>query len=195
MLNLGALTGWEFFMEKFVRYSDMVSAGKIRLGRNVRISETAVIEEGCIIGDNVFIGHYCVLRPGTCVGSDTTIGHLTVFEGNCSIGERCLIHAQCHITKGAVIEDDVFIAPMFVGANDPIMCHNRRDRIQYVEQGYHIKRAARLGIGVKVLPGVVIGENAVIGAGSVVTKDIPDRSVALGVPAKIVSKVALQEVI
>lgn len=165
------------------------------IGEGTKIEPTAVIQEGCEIGKDCFIGHHVVMRPNTKIGDGTVIGHLTVFEGDCTVGSECLIHAQCHITKGAVIEDKVFIAPGFIGCNDNIMLHQRRHVKEFVPNGYTIKRAARLGAGVKVLPGVVIGENAVVGVGSVVTKNILAGTVAYGNPARIMGAVKKEEII
>lgn len=165
----------------------------VKVGKDTRIADTAIVEEGCEIGEGCFIGHYVVMRPNTKIGNRTVIGHLTVFEGNCSVGDDCLIHAQCHITMGVTIEDKVFIAPMFVGANDPDMVHMRRNGKPFVPQGYTIKRGARIGVGVKVLPGVVIGENSVVGVGSVVTKRVAPWTIVYGSPARIQGMVPQEE--
>lgn len=162
-------------------------------GENVRLGHYVVIEEDCEIGDNCFIGNFVVIRPGVKLGNHCVIGHGTVFEGDCQVGDRVLIHAQCHITKGVIIEDDVFIAPMFVGANTPRIVHGRNYPL--ILKPYRIKRAARIGIGVTILPGVVIGKNALVGAGSVVTKDVPDRTIVMGVPAKVVGSVKEEEIL
>lgn len=167
----------------------------VKIGQGTVIEPTAVIQENCEIGDNCFIGHYVVMRPGTKIGNNTVIGHLTVFEGECSVGSDCLIHAQCHITKGAVIEDKVFIAPGFIGCNDNIMLHQRRHLKEFVPEGYTIKHGARLGAGVLVLPGVTIGENAVVGVGSIVTKDVLAGTVTYGSPARINGVVKQEEII
>lgn len=152
------------------------------IGKNTRIESTAIIQENCEIGEDCFIGHYVVMRPGTKIGNRTVVGHMTVFEGDCSIGADCLIHAQCHITKGSIIEDKVFIAPGFIGANDPDMVHLRR-KGEFVPKGYRIKRGARIAIGVLVAPGITIGENAIIGIGSVIVKDVADNEIIYGVRA------------
>jgi len=150
-------------------------------GANVSVGEGVVIEHGCSIGSDSIIGHHCVLRPGTVLGRNCVIGHLTVFEGDSLIGARVLIHAQCHITKGVIIEDDVFIAPFFCGANTSRIVHGRDYALE--TNAYVIKRAARIAIGVIVLPGIVIGENSLIGAGSVVTHNVPDGEIWFGNPA------------
>jgi UDP-2-acetamido-3-amino-2,3-dideoxy-glucuronate N-acetyltransferase len=155
---------------------------EVRFGRNVRLGFGVVIERGCTIGDNTIIGHYSVLRPNTHIGSDCVIGHMTVFEGNCTVGDRTLVHAQCHITKGVSIGEDVFIAPFFIGANTKKIVHGRNYPL--VLEPYRIGRAVRIAIGVQVLPGVVIGDNAMIGAGALVTRNVPEREVWIGRPAK-----------
>jgi acetyltransferase-like isoleucine patch superfamily enzyme len=167
----------------------------VKIGKFTRVSHTAVIEEDCEIGDNCFIGHYVVMRPNTKIGNNTVIGHLTVFEGDCSVGNDCLIHSQCHITKGAVIEDKVFIAPMFCGANDPDMLHMRRHIKPFVPHGYRICKGARIGIGVMILPGVTIGENSEIGVGSVVTRNVAPLTIVYGSPAKVRGFIPPDEVI
>lgn len=152
-----------------------------KFGKDVRIGYGVVIEKDCVIGDNVFIGHYSILRPNTIVGDDCVIGHLVVCEGDATLGNRTLIQSQCHITKGAIIEDDVFIAPFFGGTNTMRIVHGRN--FPLVLKSYKIKRAARIGISVIVLPGLIIGENSLIGAGSVVTHNIPDGEIWFGNPA------------
>lgn len=152
-----------------------------KFGANVSLGEGVVIEEGCSIGSNSILSHHCILRPGTILGQNCVIGHLTVFEGDSVIGDRVLIHSQCHITRGVLIEDDVFIAPFFCGANTSRIVHGRNYCLDI--KPYIIKRAARIAVGVIFLPGVIIGENSLIGAGSVVTHDVPDREIWFGNPA------------
>lgn len=164
-----------------------------KIGKKVRIGYGAIIEENCEIGDNSFIGHHTVIRPGTKIGKDCVIGHLTVFEGDCKVGNKVLIHAQCHITKDVIIEDQVFIAPFFCGANTSRIKHGRDYPLKI--SGYKIRRAARIGIGVLVLPGVEIGENSQIGVGSIVTKDVPPREIWFGSPAKKVKEVLPDEIL
>jgi acetyltransferase-like isoleucine patch superfamily enzyme len=118
---------------------------------------------------------------------------LTVFEGDTVIGNRVLIHSQCHITKGVIIEDDVFIAPLFCGANTPRIVHGRDYSL--ILEPYHIRRAARIGIGVSILPEVTIGANALIGAGSVVTRNVPDGECWFGNPAIFKKMVPVEELL
>lgn len=154
-----------------------------------------IIEENCEIGDGSYIGNYCVLRPGTTIGKNTVIGHLTVFEGDCQVGDDCLIHAQCHITAGTIIEDKVFIAPGYIGANDYRMVHLRRDKVPFIRQAPIIRHGARLGIGVLVLPGVIIGRESLIAAGSVVTKHTKPFCYYKGTPAKYIGIIPEEEML
>ncbi len=165
----------------------------VKFGHNVKLGHGTIIEEDCSIGDNTFIGHYVIMRPGTFIGNNCTIGHMTVFEGDAQIYDRVLIHAQCHITKDVVIEDDVFIAPFFCGANTPRIVHGRNYELKLA--GYRICRAARIGICVSVKPGVTIGENALVGVNSNVTKDIPARQIWYGNPATYRGDVSPEEIL
>jgi acetyltransferase-like isoleucine patch superfamily enzyme len=162
-----------------------------RIASDVNIQEYAIVERGCVIGERSRIGYHAVLRRGTVIGADSVFGTHSVSEGKNFIGNRTTIHSQCHITEGAVIEDQVFIAPFFVGANTQKIVHGRAYPL--VLRPYRIKFGARIGIDVSVLPSIVIGREALIGAGSLVTKDIPDFSIAYGRPARVVSSVPEDE--
>lgn len=164
-----------------------------KIGDRTRISHNVIIEENCEIGDDCFIGHGTVLRPNTKIGNNVIIGHLTVFEGNCSVGDNSLIHSQCHITSGVTIEEDVFIAPFFVGANDKRMSHRRRHVIPFIEEGYTIKKGARIAIGVNVAPDITIGKNGLVGIGAVITKDVPENAIVYGIPATVKGEVPEEE--
>lgn len=154
------------------------------IGDDTVIQYGAYIENDCVIGSNSRIGTNAVLRRETHIGDNSIFGSLSASEGKCWIGNNVLIHTQCHITTGLIVEDYVFIAPGFIGANDPDMLHARRDVKCFVPQASHIKFGARIAIGVMINPGVTIGREAVIGSASVVTRDIDDFAIAFGMPAK-----------
>ena len=155
------------------------------------IQDYAIVEKGCVIGRSSRIGYHAVLRRGTKIGDHSTFGTHSVSEGNNSIGSYTTIHSQNHITEGVIIEDHVFVAPFFVGANTPKIVHNRNYPL--VLNPYKIKFGARIGIAVTVLPGVMIGREALVGAGSLVTSDVPDFSVVFGRPARVVRQVSEDE--
>lgn len=137
-------------------------------GKGVIIKHTAVIEEGCAIGDEVFIGHYCILRPNTIIGDRTKVGHLTVIEGWASIGKDCFIAAQSNITKGMIIEDKVFIGMGVMSGNDRRMVHLRRDKAPFISEPPIVRYGARIGMGAILLPGCDVGREAFVAAGSIV---------------------------
>jgi acetyltransferase-like isoleucine patch superfamily enzyme len=179
-------------------WADVIPEGEeihnsVKFGTNVRLGRGVILEEGCEIGDNVFIGHYTIMRPGTRIGKDCVVGHLSVFEGDCDIHDRVVIQSQCHITKQALIEEDVFIAPFFGGANTEKIVHGRHYPL--VLNAYKIRRAVRIGIGVFVVPGVEIGENSMLGLGAVVTKDVPSRQLWFGNPAHYIRDIPEDEIL
>lgn len=179
----------EYYIHDYVIHTSVV------MGKNVKIGFNTVIEEDVKIGNNTFIGHNVVIRSGCRIGKDTVIGHGVVMERGIIIGDRVLIHVGCQLTTGITIEDDVFIAPHLSTTNDKKMVHSRRHIHPFVCENCLIKRAARIAAGVILLPGITIGENSIVGAGSLVTKDIPDEEVWFGVPARFVRKVPEEEII
>jgi acetyltransferase-like isoleucine patch superfamily enzyme len=156
----------------------------VKIGEFTRIEESAIIQENCEIGEECFIGNYTVMRPNTKIGDRTVIGHLCVFEGDTIVGQDCVIQSQCHITKGAVIEDKVFFGPGVMGINDMKMVHLRRKGNSFIPNAFKVKHGARIGTGALLAPGVVIGANSVVGMGSVVMRDIPDNTKAFGPKAE-----------
>lgn len=163
------------------------------IGENVRIRSGTVIYWGTRIGDNSSIGHNVVIRERTIIGHDTYIGTLTAFEGDTRVGSHVGIHSQCHITKYCEIGDYTFIAPLFVGANDMSMQHKRPGHGKNLI-GFTTEKHVRIAVGVTVLPGVRFGEGCIVGAGSVVTKDVPPYKTVMGVPAKVVKAAPINEI-
>jgi len=161
------------------------------IGEDTIIQAGAIVEEDCRIGRGCRIGYHAVLRRGTVIGDHSVFGTLSASEGWNRIGDHVTVHSQCHITEDVEIEDWVFIAPLFCGANTRRIVHGRDYPL--VKEGYTIGRGARIAIQVAVLPGVTVGRDALIGAGAVVTRDIPDYSVAFGNPAKVRGLVPLEE--
>jgi len=162
------------------------------LGENVRISSFVVIEEGCEIGGGTFLGVGCVLRPNTKIGKNCVIGHYCIFEGGCVVGDGVTIGPHGVITRNAVVGDEVFFGPHYVGINDRKMGYHRKDVVLTPPL---IKRAVRIGCSVVVLPGVIVGENSVVGACSVVTKDVAPRTIVFGAPARVKGEVPEEEIL
>lgn len=166
---------------------------EVKVGRGTRISPTAIIEENCEIGEDCFIGQYVVMRPGTRIGNRTAIAHHVIFEGDTTVGDDCLIHDHSQITMGSVIEDKVFIGPGVQTCNDRFIVHRRHHWKEFVVEGPKIKHGARIGTHAALLPGVTIGENAMVAACSLVTKDVEPLSLVMGTPAKFVKDIPEEE--
>jgi len=145
---------------KPTRYSVI---NKATVGRNARIYDQVNLY-GCKIGKNTKIDSYVYIEEGVEIGDD------------------CKIRPFVFIPTGVVIEDSVFIAPNVTFTNDK----HPRAHGEWTRLNTRVKRFASIGAGSTINPGVQIGENALIGSGSVVTKNIPDNAIAVGVPAKIV---------
>jgi len=135
------------------------------------------------IGNGLETGHNVVIREENEIGDRFRIWNNSVVDYGCRIGSDVRIHCNVYVAQYTIIEDGVFLAPGVIVANDlhPICTHDMR--------GPTIKRNARIGCNATLLPRIVIGESAVVGAGSVVTHDVPNRMVVAGNPAKVVCSI------
>lgn len=163
----------------------------VKFGKGVKIGRNVVIDEGVTVGNNVFIGHNTVIRSGVKIGNNSIIGHLVVIEADTTVGEHVTIQSQCHITKLAVIENDVFFGPMAMCINTQHISHGRSFKPKL--NGPRIKRGARIGSGSVLMPGVIIGEEAEIGANSTITKNCDAFGVYIGSPAVKKRRVHIKE--
>jgi UDP-3-O-[3-hydroxymyristoyl] glucosamine N-acyltransferase len=140
-----------------------------RIGSGVKIGDS-VVDAGCVICDRVFIGHNCVIRNNVYIGDDSVIGHNVVIEADTVIGRGTTIQSQCHITKNAIIGNNCFFGPTAVMINTHRISHGRGFEPEL--KGPEIGDACRIGTGALIMPGVKVGRNSVIGAGSLLTKDV-----------------------
>ncbi len=153
-----------------------------------------VIEADVRIGEETRVGNFVYIRGNTRIGRGCTIGSYVDIEGDVSIGNHVSLQSACYLTRGVVIEDEVFCGPRVITMNDKQMSY-RRDSLVFVRAAPRILRAARVGGGSVLLPGVTIGENALVGAGSVVTRDVPDYAVVVGNPARVIRRVRAEEIL
>jgi acetyltransferase-like isoleucine patch superfamily enzyme len=147
-----------------------------------------VIFPDVTIGDGTRIGNFVLIRGDTVVGEGCTIGSYVDIEGDVVIGDHVSLQSGCYITRGVVIEDEVFCGPRVITMNDKRITH-RRSGLTFVRTAPHLKRAARIGGGSVLLPGITVGINALVGAGSVVTRDVPDGAIVVGNPARVIGMV------
>ena len=154
--------------------------------------EHCVVQPRVEIGAGTRLGNFVFVRSDTVIGSGCTIGSFVDIEGDVVIGDHVSLQSSCYITRGVVIEDEVFCGPRVITMNDKRMSY-RRPGLVFERAAPRILRGARVGGGSALLPGVVIGENALVGAGSVVTRDVPDGAIVFGNPARQVGSVPADE--
>lgn len=158
-----------------------------------KIESTAVIEEGAIIGENCYIGHFTLIRKGATIGNNTQIrSHCYIGEG-VKIGNYVMVRPFSDICKSTIIEDKVFVGMGCMTSNTRRIAYLRP--YEDINTPPKICYAARIGVDVTILPGVIIGENCLVGAGSVVTKNTNPKGVYIGVPAQYIEDVKEEEII
>ena len=151
----------------------------------MNIHETAIIENNVIIGEGTKIWHFSHIREYAQIGKNCIIGKYIEIGPVVKIGDRCKIQNHANIFEGSVLEDYVFIGPGVIITN----VSNPRAESKSEFTNTLIKHHATIGANSTIICGLSIGEYAFIGAGSVVTKDIPPYALAYGNPARIVGKV------
>jgi len=152
--------------------------GELSIGKNSIIRSGAVIYSGVNIGDKFRSGHNILIRENTEIGDNVLVGTNTVIDGDCRIGNDVSIQTGVYIARYTTIEDGAFMGPLSVTTNDKYMEYG-------VElKGPVIKQGAKVGANATIFSDVSVGENAVVGAGAIVTKDVKPNEIVIGVPAR-----------
>jgi acetyltransferase-like isoleucine patch superfamily enzyme len=158
----------------------MPIADNVKLGREVKIFHPDLVNlYGCTVGD------------------ETKIGAFVEIQKNVSVGKRCKISSHSFICEGVTLEDEVFVGHGVMFTNDRYPRATIEGQLQ-TEADWdviptRVKRGASIGSGATILCGVTIGEKALVGAGAVVTHDVPDYAIAVGVPARVMGDVREKE--
>src|SRR5213083_1336277 len=152
----------------------------LELGPGTIVSTGAVVFAGTRVGARVILGDQTCVRERCEIGDDVVVGRGSLVENDTTIGALTKIQAGAYITAYSTLEDNVFIAPCVVTTNDNFM--GRTEQRHELRRGPTIRRGARVGGGAVLCPGVEIGEEAFVGEGAVVTKDVPPRTVVVGTP-------------
>lgn len=163
----------------------------LEVGPGTTIGNSAVLYAGTRIGGDCLIADQSFVREKCTIGDAVIVGRGVTVENETTIGSYTKIQSQAYITAWMIIEDHVFIAPCVVTTNDNFMGRTA-ERFKY-RKGPTIRRGARVGANTTLLPGVTIGREAFVAAGSMVTRDVPDATLVMGCPARPVRDVPERE--
>jgi len=163
------------------------------VGEGAIVSTGAIVFAGSRIGARVILGDQSCVRERVSVGDDVVLGRGSLVENDTTIGAMTRIQADAYITAYSTLEEHVFVAPCVVTTNDNYM--GRTEGRHELMKGPTIRRGARVGGGAVLCPGVEIGEEAFVGAGAVVTKDVAARTIVVGNPARVLREVPENELL
>ena len=172
-------------LEEFVilgRPPKGATAGEFPLvvGTDSVIRSHSILYAGTTIGARFQCGHGALVRESCVIGDDCSVGSGTVLEFKVKMGNGVRVHSQCFVPEYSILEDGCWLGPNVVLTNAKFP---QSARTKELLAGVHIHKWAKIGANSTILPGVVIGEGSLIGAGSVVTKDVPPGAVVAGNPA------------
>ncbi len=163
------------------------------IGAQTVVSTGAIVFAGTTIGARVVLGDQSCVRERVVIGDDVVVGRGSLVENDTTIGAMTKIQADAYITAYSTLEEHVFIAPCVVTTNDNWM--GRTEHRFGNVKGPTIRRGARIGGGAVLCPAVEIGEEAFVGAGAVVTRDVPPRALVVGNPARRIRDVPDEELL
>ncbi len=167
--------------------------GPLVVGNACTFGTGSCVYAGTTLGDTVTVADMVTIRERVTIGSRVVVGRGVCVENDVSIGTYTRIQTGAYITAYTTLEDHVFIAPMVTTTNDNFM--GRTEKRLELMKGPTVKRGARIGGNAILLPGIVVGEEAFVAAGSVVTRDVPPRKLVIGVPARVVRDVPEEELL
>jgi UDP-2-acetamido-3-amino-2,3-dideoxy-glucuronate N-acetyltransferase len=165
----------------------------LELGEGTIVSTGSVVFAGTKVGARVILGDQSCVRERCELGDEVIVGRGSLVENDTTIGARTKIQAHAYVTAYSTLEEDVFIAPCVVTTNDNFM--GRTERRHELRKGPTIRRGARIGGGAVLLPGIEVGEEAFVGAGAVVVRDVPPRALVVGNPARQLRDVPEEELL
>lgn len=148
-----------------------------------QIHPLADVHPGTSLGEGTRVWQFVVILSGAKIGADCNICAQVLIEGDVAVGDRVTIKSGVQVWDGITLEDDVFVGPNVTFTNDPFP----RSRVRpEAFTRTTVRRGASIGGGAVILPGITIGERAMVGAGAVVTRDVPAGATVVGNPARVV---------
>ena len=163
----------------------------LEVGTGSIVGTGAVLYRGAAIGEKVLMADQCTIRENVTIGRGTIVGRGVTVENVCTIGRYCKLESECYITAYSTLEDRVFVAPGVVTSNDNYVGRTA-ERFKHFK-GVTVRRGGRIGAGAVLLPGVTVGEDGLVAAGSLVTRDVPARTIVMGRPAKVWRPVPVEQ--
>lgn len=152
------------------------------IGDDSIIGTGTVIYRGAVLGKRVLVADLATVREEVSVGDFTIIGRGAAVENRCTIGRYCKLETNVYITAYSELADRVFVAPCVATSNDNFV--GRTEKRFSLYKGIIAEKGARIGVNATVLPGKRIGHDALVAAGALVTRDVPEKRIVAGVPAK-----------
>jgi acetyltransferase-like isoleucine patch superfamily enzyme len=166
------------------RVKEAAFSGRSILGSRSTMRSGSIVYSDVAIGDNVELGHNVIIREQSSIGDNSLIGTNVVIDGETTVGKGVSIQTGVYICRRSTIEDFVFLGPYCLFTNDKYAMQRMTDL-----QGPIVKKGASIGANSTLMPGVTVGEGAVVGAHAVVTRNVPAGTMFLGVPARQVKRV------
>jgi UDP-2-acetamido-3-amino-2,3-dideoxy-glucuronate N-acetyltransferase len=159
-----------------------------------KVHSTAIVEDGAAIGDGTQVWHFCHVRTGTQIGQQCILGKGVFVDSGTVLGDRVKVQNHVSIYRGVTIESGVFIGPHVCFTNDKLPRavnpdHSQKSAHDWVEGKTLVKKGVSIGANATIVTGITLGEWSMVGAGSVVTRDVPPYALVQGNPARIVGQV------
>ena len=163
------------------------------IGDNCIVGTNVVIYAGAVIGQKVLIADLSTVRENVSIGDFTIVGRGVAIENFCKVGSYCKLETNVYLTAYSELEDRVFMAPCVATSNDNFVGRTQ-ERFKHFK-GITVKRGGRVGLNATILPGKVVGADALVAAGAVLTKDVPDQMIVMGSPAKPLKRVPPEQLL
>ncbi len=146
------------------------------------VHETAVVDDGALIGSGSRVWHFSHVMTGARLGAKCNLGQNVYIGQDVKLGSNVKVQNNVSVYTGVTLEDDVFLGPsaVFTNVRNPRSAVNRQDELSYT----HVKKGATIGANATIICGVTLGAYAFVGAGAVVTRDVPDYGLVLGNPSR-----------